>query len=119
MKVLGMALLAAAVVLSSGCATVLNEKTQKINIASSNGKPIEGTINGTPFKGPGVVEVLRENKDKILVTNTQGCVNQTALPKTVDMKFFVNIFSGAFGSSTDYATEKMWQYQENVVIQCH
>jgi len=39
--------------------------------------------------------------------------------KSVDPKFFVNILSGgSFGSTTDYSTEKMWKYNENVVISC-
>jgi len=37
----------------------------------------------------------------------------------VDPKFFVNVLSGGpFGSSTDYGTEKMWKYAENVTIAC-
>lgn len=104
----------------SGCATILNDDTQKINVVSSNGQPISGTIDGRPFKGPGIVEVQRANKDKILVTETDGCVKQTILNKSVDTKFFINVLSGGvFGSSTDYSSEEMWQYDESVTIQCN
>lgn len=116
--------LKAAVLLSvvavSGCASILNDKTQQINVSSSNGKPITGTIDGAPFTGPGIVPVLRENKDKILVTNTAGCTPQTSLSKSVDPVFFINIISGGvFGSTTDYSTEKMWRYDESVTVSCN
>ena len=103
----------------SGCASIMNEKTQTINVASSNGNPIEGTINGMPFKGPGPVQVVRENKAKLIEVSTPGCTKSTSMENDVDPKFFVNVLSGGpFGSSTDYGTEKMWKYAENVTIAC-
>lgn len=107
------------VVTLTGCASILNEDTQRVNVSASNGAAISGTVNGVPFSAPGVVSLKRENKDKIFVTETEGCVRETIAEKSVDTKFFVNILSGgAFGSTTDYATEEMWQYSENVVINC-
>lgn len=112
----GMAFL---VMVLSGCASVLNEKTQAINVTSSTGSDVEGTVNGVPFKAPGVVNVLRENKNLIFVTKTEGCAKETVSEKNVDLKFFVNILSGgSTGSTTDYATEKMWKYSDTVVISC-
>lgn len=106
-------------VLLTGCASILNEKTQAINVSSSTGSDISGTVNGMAFKGPGVVNVLRENNNKIFVTETEGCTKETVAEKSVDSKFFINILSGgAFGSTTDLATEKMWKYSDNVVISC-
>lgn len=103
----------------SGCASILNDKTQAINVSSSNGSEITGTVNGMSFKAPGVVNVIRENKDKLFITETDGCVKETVAEKSVDPKFFINILSGGvFGSTTDYSTEKMWKYNENVVISC-
>jgi hypothetical protein len=103
----------------SGCASILNDKTQAINVSSSTGSDIQGTVNGMPFKGPGVVNVIREKKDKIFLTETEGCAKETVAPKSVDGKFFINILSGgAFGSSTDYSTDKMWKYNDNVIISC-
>lgn len=104
----------------SGCASIINEKTQQINVSSSNGKPLSGTIDGTPFTGPGIVTVTRENKDKVIVTQTEGCAQQTALTKSVDSVFFLNILSGGvFGSTTDYSTEKMWRYEPAVTVSCN
>ena len=77
----------------TGCASILNDKTQSINVSSSSGSEISGTVNGMPFKGPGVVSLVRENKDKIFVTETEGCVKETIAEKSVDTKFFINILS--------------------------
>ena len=103
----------------TGCASILNDKTQSINVSSSTGSDIQGTVNGMPFKAPGVVNVIREKKDKLFLTETEGCAKETVAEKSVDGKFFINILSGgAFGSSTDYSTDKMWKYNDNVIISC-
>jgi len=103
----------------SGCASILNEDTQKVNISASNGKEIQGNIDGTPFKGPGVVSLKRDKAAKIVTAETEGCTKQTVVDSSVDSKFFINILSGgAFGSSTDYSTGKMWKYADNVVVNC-
>jgi hypothetical protein len=119
MKTITTSLLIVAAALTSGCASILNEDTQAINVSASNGKPIAGSIDGIPFQGPGVVNVQRTKASKIVNVDTAGCTKTTSLESNVDPKFFVNILSGgAFGSTTDYATEKMWKYSENVVITC-
>lgn len=103
----------------SGCASILNDQTQQVNVSSSTGSNIKGTVNGVPFTAPGVVTVTRENKNKVFVTDTEGCARETVAEKSPDAKFFINILSGGpFGSTTDYSTEKMWKYNENVVISC-
>ncbi len=103
----------------SGCASILNEKTQPINISASNGKEMTGTIDGQAFKAPGVVNVTRENKNKVVMVKTEGCAAETSVEKSVDSKFFINILSGGgLGSTTDYATDKMWKYSENIVVAC-
>jgi hypothetical protein len=113
-------LLASALVFAlTGCASILNEPTQQVNVSSSTGSNIKGTVDGQPFTAPGIVALKRENKDKVFITETADCASQTAVEKTVDPKFFINILSGgAFGSTTDYSTEKMWKYSDNVVISC-
>jgi len=103
----------------TGCASILNDSTQPINVSSSTGSDISGTVNGVPFKAPGIVNLTRENKNKLFITDTEGCTKETMAEKSVDPKFFINILSGgAFGSTTDYSTEKMWKYNESVVINC-
>jgi len=118
MKVIYVSTLLLAMCLT-GCASILNDKTQSINVSSSTGSDIQGTVNDMPFRAPGVVNVIRENKDKVFLTETEGCAKATVTEKSVDTKFFINILSGGpIGSSTDYSTDKMWKYNDNVIISC-
>jgi hypothetical protein len=103
----------------SGCATILNDETQAINVTASNNRVAEGTIDGQAFKTPAVINVTRENKAKVLAVSTEGCAKETSLQPSVDSKFFINILTGGLlGSSTDLSSGEMWRYSENVVIQC-
>lgn len=120
MKKLALVAAMGSVLLMTGCASILNDKTQQINVSSSNAKPIQGTVDGVPFTAPGIVSVQRQKSTKIISVETPGCTKQTALENNVDLKFFANLLIpfGTFGSTTDYSTEKMWKYSENVVIAC-
>ena len=112
-------LTAASVLLITGCASLINDKDQKINVTTSNGTTIQGTVNGQPFTAPGVLSVARENKGKVFATNNPNCAKETAVEKTVDPIFFINVIvGGPLGSTTDYATEKMWKYADTVTISC-
>lgn len=103
----------------SGCASILNDQTQQVNVRTSNGATVKGTVNGAIFTAPSTVSLTRENKNKIFMTETQGCDRETVLEKSVDPKFFGNILiGGLLGSTTDASTEKMWKYNEDVVIRC-
>ena len=82
---------AASVLLITGCASLINDKDQKINVTTSNGTTIQGTVNGQPFTAPGVVSVTRENKGKVFATNNPNCAKETAVEKTVDPIFFINV----------------------------
>lgn len=116
-SVLGVA--AVTLVMLSGCASILNDKTQPVNVTASGNKEISASIDGQTFKTPAVVNVTRENKNKLVTTAAEGCAKETSMEKSVDSKFWINILTGGiWGSSTDYGTEKMWRYAENVVIQC-
>ena len=105
--------------LMTGCASIINEKTQSVNVSTSNGAKISGVVNGQAFTAPSVVPLVRENKNKVFVTDNAKCAKETVAEKTVDPIFFINVLSGGpFGSTTDYSSEKMWKYSENVVISC-
>lgn len=109
----------ASVLLITGCASILNEKEQRINVATSNGKSVSGTVNGQSFSAPGIVNVTREGKNKVFAVSDPACAKETVAEKTVDPVFFVNVLSGGpFGSTTDYSTEKMWKYADTVTISC-
>ena len=120
MKKVMLGTLFAATFLTTGCATILTEDTQPINISTTNGEEVQVTIDGQISTVPGIVQVKKENKNKIIVAESDNCTSQTALNKEVEPTFFVNLLSGgAFGSSTDYGTEKMWKYQDSVSITCN
>lgn len=110
---------AATLALLSGCSSIINDKTQQVNLSTSNGKMVSGTVNGQQFSAPGVVALVRENKNKVFVTDSADCKSETVAEKTVDPIFFINILSGGvFGSTTDYGTEKMWKYSESITLNC-
>jgi hypothetical protein len=109
----------ATVVIVSGCASIINEKQQQVNVQTSNGLKVSGTVNGQSFNAPGVVALVRENKNKVFITDSAGCKSETVAEKTVDPIFFINFISGGpLGSTTDYSTEKMWKYADNVTLNC-
>lgn len=118
-KIITTALAASVIALTSGCASILNDDTQQVNIATSNGKVIKVNVDGQEFQAPGIITLTRANSDKIITTTAAGCSPQTLAKKEVDNVFWLNILSGgSFGSSTDYSTENMWGYQERIVVTC-
>lgn len=109
----------AALVMLSGCASIMTAEQQTINVTSSTGTPIEVTIDDKKVTTPGAVTVLRDGKDKIAATSAAGCVSATPVQKNIATPFWGNIvLGGLFGSTTDSATGKMWDYQDNVQVSC-
>ena len=103
-------------VLFSGCATILDGKTQKVNLESKKEFMVE--IDGKTYKSPGIIELNRDDRDAIL--RIKECDKNILLKKEVNPTFFVNILSGgAFGSTTDYSSKAMWKYdQTNIQVHC-
>jgi hypothetical protein len=107
-------------VLSTGCATILNEPTQGVNISGTGGKSIAGTIDGKTFSTSGIVQVKRQKAAHTLTVTTPGCAKETLVASNVDPKFFINVLSGGpLGSSTDYGSDRMWKYDDNIVVSCN
>ncbi len=105
--------------LTSGCASIINEKTQKINVVTSSGEKAQLLIDGVPFEAPGIATVTRSKGDKVITTKNPKCNSTTLVQSTVDNVFWINVLSGGvFGSTTDYSTEKMWKYQDTVTVSC-
>lgn len=103
----------------TGCATIINEKTQRINVMTSTGDKVDINIDGIPFQAPGIASVIRKKGDKIITTSDPRCAQSTIVPSSVDTVFFINVLSGGvFGSTTDYVSEKMWKYEDSVIISC-
>jgi len=119
MKVLIGAVALVSITMFSGCASVVNDKAQKVNVVASNGQQIKGNVSGVTFTSPGVVLVDRANTDKIVTVDNPECQKSTPLKKKITPWFWGNILiGGVLGSTTDHSTEKMWEYDESVVIPC-
>jgi hypothetical protein len=104
----------------TGCASILNESTQNVNVTTSDGSAIKVNVDGRSITTPGMVKLERGKDDRIFITDAENCTKETAVSSEVDNNFFINILSGgAFGSSTDFSTGKMWKYSENVIINCN
>ena len=68
---------------------------------------------------PKVDSLILSNKDKIVSVTTDKCTKQYVIKKSVDYMFYGNIiFGGLLGSSTDYSTDKMWKYDDTIIIPC-
>ncbi|MFW2374584.1 MAG: adenosine deaminase [Gammaproteobacteria bacterium] len=119
MKNITMAMIAATTIMMSGCATILNDDTQSVNLTTSNGKKTIVSVNGREYEAPGIARLVRSQDDAIITADTSTCKGKTVAPSSVDTVFFVNILSGgAFGSTTDYASEEMWKYDNTIQINC-
>ncbi len=112
-------LIATSLIAASGCATILNDENQSINVTSSTGESFNFSVDGQSYEGPTIVSIKRAKADKFIVSETDGCNKQTLVPAKVDSKFWINILTGGvFGSTTDYSTEEMWAYDTSVVVSC-
>ncbi len=101
------------------CASLTNENIQNINIATNNNTATKISINSQSFNIPGIIGLPRSENDLILKVENENCTNEYYLNSEIDNIFWVNtLISGPFGSTTDFATEKMWKYQDTVVIYC-
>lgn len=118
-KLIAISAFAALTMQITGCATIINDKTQRVNVTTSNGEKSELTIAGKTFEAPGIVDVKRSQDPLIIESKTDKCASKTVANSKVDPVFFVNILSGgAFGSTTDYASDKMWKYEDTIQVSC-
>lgn len=111
--------IAAIVSLSTACATITAPKSQTVNVTTTNSKAITVEVEGQSYQAPGVVEVTRDGKEKLVSTLDKDCASTTSLTKSIEPIFFGNILiGGLLGSSTDAGTGRMWKYQESINVQC-
>jgi len=119
-KVIMIASLAIACTSISGCATVFNGNKQKVNVATSNNSKIDVSIDGRNVTVPGVVEVDRKKANLMVATSAKGCTPNTAVSNSIEPIFWVNVLStNIVGSAVDFATNSMWKYDENIMINCN
>lgn len=104
----------------TGCASILTDDTALVNIGTTNGKKVAVKIDGVKYVVPAAIRVEKDGENKIILAPAgSGCAKQTLLKRKIEKEFFINILTGGtFGSSTDMATDKMWAYEDTVVIAC-
>lgn len=108
-----------AVMLTSGCASVMTAEQQSIRVTSSSNSKVEVTVDDKTTMTPGTVTVLRDGKNKVVRTSAEGCDNATPINKNITPVFFGNIvIGGLLGSTTDGVTGKMWDYDDEVQVYC-
>ena len=93
-----------AIVMVSGCSTMLTEDVHRINVSSSKAN-LQLEVDGATQTVPGIIEVKKENKNKTLKVTTAGCEQDIALNKEVEPTFFVNLLSGCLLYTSDAADE--------------
>lgn len=109
--------------LLSGCATIVADDTDRIKVTSNKQETFIAQINGEStskeFNVPSTVTVERNGEDLFIKTDEEGCEATTTVDKKMDTAFIGNLITGgAFGSTTDAVTGKMWDYQSDVTIIC-
>ena len=118
-QIFKMAIATVTLVVASGCASIVTDNTTAINVQTSNGQKVKVTIEGAQYDVPGMVIANKNGLDKVLTTNDSNCASSVLVEKKVEGWFWGNIlFGGLIGSTTDSSTDKMWTYDENVVINC-
>tara|TARA_B100000795_G_C22656716_1_gene382449 strand:- start:402 stop:770 length:369 start_codon:yes stop_codon:yes gene_type:complete len=102
-----------------GCATIMSPSTERINVTSTKNKSFEARVDGQQFTVPGSVIVERDGNEKYVITSEAGCAGSTGIDKEVESIFWLNIVvGGLLGSSTDMGSGNMWDYDNDVTINC-
>ena len=105
--------------LLSGCATIINDKAQPVNLTTTDSQKLDVIVNGQHVTAPGVVYVQRSKSDLIITAKGKNCKGKTAVESSVDGIFWGNvIIGGILGSATDATSDKMWTYDEHIQVNC-
>lgn len=110
-------LLCIVVFMTGGCATMIGGSTQLL-IVNSNVDGAEVRLNDILLGvTPLTLDVKRGQTGVLKVTADGYKPYSVALNKKVSSLFFVNLLSGgAFGSSTDYSTGAMYEYEPSTFM---
>jgi len=100
---------------TSGCATLIGGKTQSINISSDKRTEIE--VDGRKYSTPAKIMLERSSEDKVITI--ANCDKNLTIESSIRPLFFGNIlFGGVIGSTTDATNDAMWEYDDNVTVEC-
>lgn len=119
LKLVKVMCVSSAMVVATGCASIITDDTAFINVRTSNGEETKITIDGQDYNAPGLVTVAKTGTDKIVIAQNSNCDRETLVEKEIEPAFWGNILTGGLlGSTTDNATDKMWTYSDSVVVNC-
>lgn len=106
--------------LLAGCATITTQNAKDVTIQSSNGSPIEVSVDGGTYTTPAQVSLVKDGTNKTITTQAEGCDSTTTAPKKLEPMFFGNIiFGGLLGSTTDAGiSKKGWTYDDQITVNC-
>jgi PEGA domain len=97
---------------SAGCASIISGTTQLISV-NSNVDGAQVVMNGQTLGKTPLTTQVKRGEQGTLTVEADGYTPFTfALNKKINNVFWVNIFCGGlFGSSTDYSTGAMYEYE--------
>lgn len=122
MSILKLVPLMVAALLASGCATMFTDSTKISNVSTSSGKEIKITVDGIYHNIPGTVVLSKNGQDKIIETDEPSCEKATVVETKMEGSTWLNLFWLPGGTITsfvvDSANNKMWTYDDSIVITC-
>jgi hypothetical protein len=100
-----------------GCATLIGGTSQTVSV-NSNVDGAQVSLNDMPLGRTPLVTTLKRGQTGVLKVEAPGYQPyQIALNKKISSLFWVNILSGgSFGSTTDYATGAMYEYEPSTYM---
>lgn len=105
--------MAASMVLMSGCATIINGKTQVVDVTSGTKKTFN--IDGQKYSTPAKVHLHRGKESKLI--DVDGCSEKVTLKSEMNPAVLGNIlFGGLPGTTTDLGTGSGWKYDDEVSL---
>jgi len=101
----------------SGCATIIGGTSQLLTV-NANVAGAEVFFNDSLLGTTPLTARVQRGKEGILRVRAEGYMPyQIAVNKKISTLFWVNIFSGgSFGSSTDYSTGAMYEYEPSTFM---
>lgn len=113
------AMIATVIAATSGCASIMTDDIASLNVKTSSGKQAQVTHENQEYTIPGVILVRKDGKDKIFNSQSENCQNTTVVEKEIEPWFWGDVvLLSPLSTIVDYANDKMWTYDETVVINC-
>jgi len=109
-----------AAAISTGCATITTPNAADVTIQTSNGKPVEVSVDGASYTTPAEVRLVKDGQNKVITTQEESCDATTTAAKKIEPMFFGNILiGGLLGSTTDLGiSKKAWTYDNQITVNC-